>query len=65
MNLQVLVTALMFAENDTVFSAKVLCILGGGHRGIANCDGEVFERAGLPREEEQLYLVEVKLEVVG
>ena len=44
--------------------AKVLCTLGGGHRGVANPDGEVFERAGICWEEEQLHLVEVELEVV-
>ena len=43
--------------------AKFLCSLGGRHCGVVNCDGEVFERAGLPPEEEQFRLVEV--EVVG
>ena len=45
--------------------AKVLCALGGGHRGVVNPDGEVLERAGLPQEEEQLCHLEVELEVVG
>jgi hypothetical protein len=49
MNLQEQVTALMFAENDTVFP----------HCGVVSCDGEVFEWAGLPQEEEQLRLVDV------
>ena len=63
MSLQERVTALMFAENEG--HAKVLCTLGGGHRGVVNCDGEVFERAGLPREEETLHPVKVELELVG
>ena len=32
---------------------------------VANCDGEVLGQAGLARDEEQLHLVEVELEVVG
>jgi hypothetical protein len=70
MNLQEQVTALVFAENVRVLSrvqghASVLCTLGGGHRGVVNWDGEVLERESLPREEGQLRLVEVELEVVG
>jgi hypothetical protein len=36
-----------------------------GDTGVVNRDREVFEWAGLPREEEQFRLVEVELEVVG
>ncbi|KAK6299385.1 hypothetical protein J4Q44_G00308950 [Coregonus suidteri] len=45
--------------------AKVLCTLGGGHNGVVNRDGEIMEWAVLPREEEQLRLAEVQLEVGG
>ena len=65
MNLQEQVTSLMFAENDRVLSRvppRFFCTLGGGFCGVVNRDGEVFERAGLPREEEQFSLVKVELE---
>jgi hypothetical protein len=67
MNLQERATALMLVENDRVLSRitpKVLSALGGGHNAVVNRDGEIMERAVLPREEEQLRLAEVQLEVV-
>ena len=63
MNLQERATALMLVEN-VQDHAKVLSALGGGHNGVVNRDGEIMERAVLPREEEPLRLAEVQLEVV-
>ena len=40
----------IFREQQGVVQvrAMILCTLGGGHRGIVDCDGEVFELTGLP-----------------
>ena len=59
---------MMFAENGRVLSRvtpRFFAFCGQRHRGVVKRDGEVLERAGLPREEEQLCLVRVALEVVG
>ena len=45
--------------------AKVHGTQGGQHCGGVNRDGGVFERAGLPWQEQQFRLVEIKPEVVG
>jgi hypothetical protein len=37
--------------------------MGGRHSGVVNRDREVFERAGLPWEEEQFHPVEVELDM--
>ena len=56
----------MFADNNRVLSRlKVLCTLGGGHRGVVNHDGEVLEWTWLAREEYKLLLVKVELVVVS
>jgi hypothetical protein len=67
MNLQERVTALMFTENDRVLSMVMprLLALWEGNTGVVNSDGGVFMRAGLPWDEQQFHLVEIKLEVVG
>jgi hypothetical protein len=67
MNLQERVTALMFAENYRVLSrvrSRLLALWEGDTVELSTMM-EVLERAGFPREEVQLHLVEVKLKVVG
>ena len=59
---------MMFAENDRLLSRvtpSLFVLSEGDNSGVVNRDGEVLDWAGLPREEEQLRLVEVELEVVG
>ena len=66
MNLQERATALMLVENDRVLSRITprFLALWEEDTGVVNRDGEIMERAVLPREEEQLRLAEVQLEVV-
>jgi hypothetical protein len=67
MNLQEPVTTLMVTENNRLLSRVTprFFSLWEGDTGVVNHYGEVFERAGLPWEEEQFCLVDDKLEVVG
>ena len=58
---------MMFTEKNRVLSRVTPRFFALWERdtGDVNRDGEVFDQAGHPQEEEQFCLVEVELEVVG